>query len=124
MIRVDVGAIKQTAIRLRGAADSALNGLALEVAEYLAQEAEASTPIDTGKLRAAWVAEETGPLTAQTRNPVPYASFVEFDTRHWISGQTVPGQRFLRDAIEGAEAALPDLAETRLEEVIRRCFDG
>ena len=122
MITVDVSGLKQSALRLRQAAGNALAGLALQAAEHLAEEARLRTPMDTGALRANWSAAETGPLSAEAGNQVQYASFVEFDTRHWISGNIVPGQRFMRDAMEETEEALPEMVEARLEELIGGWF--
>jgi hypothetical protein len=122
MIRVDAVALNRSALRLRQAAGRALEGLALEAAEHLAKEAGVRTPVDTGRLRAGWRARETGVLSAVAENAVPYASFVEFDTRHWISGNIVPGQRFLGRAMAETESALPGMAKARLREVIEGCF--
>ena len=124
MIRVDVSALRRSVLRLKRASDDAPDGLAGAAAEHLAEEASARTPVDTGRLRASWHARETGALTAVAYNPVEYASFVEFDTRHWISGNVVPGQRFLRDAMEETEAAMPEKVETRIREVMERALHG
>jgi len=101
-------------------ANSALGGLALRAAVHLAEGAEERTPVDTGRLRAGWSARETGPLSAEVRNEVPYASFVEFDTRHHISGNVVPGQRFFGRAMVETEMVLPGMAEERLREAVGR----
>ena len=122
MIRVDSSAISRSAARLRRAADGALSGLALRAAEHLSREARARTQVDTGRLRAGWVAIGTGPLSAKAKNPVPYASFVEFDTRHWISRNIVPGQRFMHRAIEETEEALPGMVKDWVQEVVGRWF--
>ena len=122
MIRVDVAALEKSAMRLRREVGAALNGLAFRAAAHVAEEATVRTPVDTGRLKGNWSAVERGPLSAEVRNPVHYASFVEFDTRHWISGNIVPGQRFLARAVEETEEALPDMVEERLREVIERCF--
>ena len=124
MIRVDTLELRKSALRLRQAAGGVLDGLAFEAAEHLAREARERTPVDTGRLRAGWYVAETGALSAEVRNPVAYASFVEFDTRHWVSGGIVPGRRFLGRAMAETEAALPEMAEARLREVIGRCFGG
>ena len=123
MIRVDVRAIRQSASRLRRAAEQGpFNGLAKEAATHLAEGARERTPVDTGRLRAAWTATETGPNRAEARNPVEYASFVEFDTRHWISRQIVSGQKFMHEAKEATREALPEKAAAKLRELIGRCF--
>ncbi|MCL2562426.1 MAG: HK97 gp10 family phage protein [Oscillospiraceae bacterium] len=122
MIRIDVTELKRGALRMRHASRRALGGLALRAAEHLAEEAELRTPIDTGLLRGSWSAAETGPLSAEARNRVHYASFVEFDTRHWISKNIVPGRRFMRDAMEEAETSLPGMAETHVRELIGEVF--
>ena len=122
MIRVEVSALQRSARRLQQEAGTALHGLALRAAVHLAEEATMRTPVDTGRLKANWSAVETGPLSAETRNPVHYASFVEFDTRHWISGNIVPGRRFLAAAMEETEEAMPGMVEEQLRDVIERCF--
>jgi len=122
MIRVDVSALSRSALRLHRAAGGALEGLALQAAEHLAEGVRGRTPVDTGQLRGSWSAVGTGPLSAVAKNPVHYASFVEFDTRHWISGNIVPGQRFLGRAMVETEAALPKMLKERLQEVVGRCF--
>ncbi|MCL2843597.1 MAG: HK97 gp10 family phage protein [Oscillospiraceae bacterium] len=124
MIRVDVRAIQESAGRLSRLAGQVLSGLALEAAEHLAEEARVKTPVDTGVLQANWTAVETGPLTAEARNDVYYASFVEFDTRHWISHNIVPGQKFMHRAMDETEAVLPEMVKERVEEVVRRGFGG
>jgi len=103
MIRVDVAALCGSAGRLRQVAGRALGGLALAAAEHLAEEARERTPVDSGRLRASWSARETGPLSAVAKNSVHYASFVEFDTRHWRSGNIVPGlvKEHLREVMKG-----------------------
>ena len=122
MIRMDTSALCRSAKRLQRSADQVLGGLALKAGEHLAREAAENTPVDTGRLRAGWTAAQTGPHAALVKNPVEYASFVEFDTRHWISGNIVPGQLFMRRAMEETEAALPIMVEERLREAIGRCF--
>ena len=124
MIRVDVCAVRESAGRLLRSAGQVLTGMALEVAEHLAEEARGKTPVDTGNLQANWVAVETGPYSAVAHNDVHYASFVEFDTRHWISRNVVPGQKFMRRAMEETEAKLPEMVKERVEEVVRRGFGG
>ncbi|MCL2587871.1 MAG: HK97 gp10 family phage protein [Oscillospiraceae bacterium] len=124
MIRVDTGAIERSAMRLKRAAKSKpLQGLALTAAAYLAEGATERTPVDTGRLRAGWSAAETGAHTAEVCNPVEYASFVEFDTRHWISRQIVPGQKFMHRAKDETAEALPEKIAERVREVIGRCFE-
>ena len=123
MIRVDVSALERSAGRFRKLiADAALSGLALKAAEHLSHEAAARTPVDTGRLRGGWTAVSTGPRSAVAKNPVPYASFVEFDTRHWISRDIVPGQLFMRRAMAETEAALPGMVQNQLTEVVGRWF--
>jgi len=122
MIQIDASALRRSAKRLHRAAECALDGLALQAAERLAEAATPRTPVDTGKLRANWSAVETGARSAEARNSVRYASFVEFDTRHWISRNIVPGQQFMRDAMEETEDAMPDMAAERLHALIERCF--
>ena len=122
MIRIDTSGLCRSAKRLRRSTDQVLSGLALKAAAHLAREAEARCPVDTGRLRAGWTATQTGKLSAVSKNPVEYASFVEFDTRHWISGNIVPGQLFMRRAMEETEAALPGLVNDQLQEVIGRYF--
>lgn len=124
MIRVDVRGIQESAGRLSRLAGQVLSGLALEAAAHLAEGARGRTPVDTGRLQTGWVAAETGPLTAEARNDVEYASFVEFDTRHWISHNIVPGQKFMRTAMEETEGVLPEMVKARVEEVVRRGFGG
>jgi len=123
MIRVDVSALERSAGRLRKAvAGAALGGLALKAAEHLAQGARERTPVDTGRLRAGWTAVQTGVLSAAAENPVQYASFVEFDTRHWISRNIVPGQLFLRRAMAETEAAMPGMVKAQLKAQVGRWF--
>ena len=122
MIRIDTSALCRSAKRLQRSTDKVLGGLALKAAEHLARYAAERTPVDTGRLRAGWMAAQTGPLSAVAENPVEYASFVEFDTRHWISGNIVPGQLFMRRAMEETEAALPGMVEEQLQEAIGGYF--
>ena len=122
MIRVDTTAIRRSAERLHRKTGAVLNGLALEAAEHLAEGARERTPVDTGRLRAGWSAAETGPTSAAAQNAVQYASFVEFDTRHWISGNIVPGQLFMRRAMAETEGALPGMVKERLTEVVGEVF--
>jgi len=104
------------------AAKRALGDLPLRAAEHLEREATERTPVDTGRMRGSWLAFETGPTSAVVKNPVRYASFVEFDTRHWISGKVVPGQRFLGRAIAETEEILPEMAEAHLRGVLEEVF--
>ena len=122
MIRVDYAALQKSAALLKRASEQVLDGLALQAAEHLVEEARVRTPVDTGRLRAAWQAQRTGPLSAVAENPVEYASFVEFDTRHWISRQIVPGQKFMHEAKEATREALPEKTAEKLRELIGRCF--
>jgi len=122
MIRIDVAALNRSALRLRQAADRALDGLAQEAAEHLVGDVRARTPVDNGRLRAGWHVDQSRPLSAVVRNSVPYASFVEFDTRHWISGNIVPGQRFLGRAMAETETVLPRMVKEQLRDVIGGCF--
>ena len=122
MIRMNSSALCRSAKRLRRSSDQVLDGLALKAAERLVREATERTPVDTGRLRAGWTAAQTGPHAALVKNSVEYASFVEFDTRHWISGNIVPGQLFMRRAMEETEAALPGMVEERLQEAIGEVF--
>ena len=124
MIQVCASALERSATRLHQAAGRALEGLAREAAARLVEAAALQTPVDTGKLRANWSVAETGPLSAVAENATHYASFVEFDTRHWISRNIVPGQRFMRDAMEETEAVLPEKVETRLREMMERALHG
>ena len=116
MIRVDVSRIKQAAKTMRKGKQTALNGLALKIAEYLAEEAKYRSPIDTGLLKKSWEASETGELTALTKNETHYASFVEFGTRF------MAGQKFLTTAIAETEEALPKLLGEHLEAQIGGWF--
>jgi len=122
MIRVDARALHQAAQQLRKKAGTALDGLALETAEHLAKEATERTPVDTGQLKASWLAVPTGRLTAVTKNPTRYASFVEFGRRNRGGGAFVPGQKFMTTAIAETEAALPKLAAEHLETHLGRWF--
>lgn len=124
MIRVDTRQLQQVVKSLQKNSKASLNGLALEVAEHLAQEAKQRTPVDTGALRAAWQAAETGHLTAVAKNNVAYASFVEFDTRHWISRNIVPGVQFMAGAKAQTKEALPKITKEHLTEKLRGYFSG
>ena len=101
-----------------------MDGIAFQAAEHLAEGARERTPIDTGLLHRSWQAVETGALTAKAKNEVHYASFVEFDTRHWISRNIVPGQRFMHRAMVETEDKLKVLVKERVEEIIRGSFNG
>lgn len=116
MIRVDISEIKQVAQAMRKGRQTALCGLALKIAEHLAQEAKYRSPIDTGLLKKSWEVSETGELTALTKNETHYASFVEFGTRF------MEGQKFLTTAIAETEEALPKLVTEHLEAQIAGWF--
>ncbi|MCL2828364.1 MAG: HK97 gp10 family phage protein [Oscillospiraceae bacterium] len=122
MIRVDISALNRSVKRLRGAADGALCGFAGEMGRHLAKEAAERTPVDTGKMRAAWIVAETDRLTAAVQNPVRYASFVEFGRRNRGGGAFVPGQKFMTTAIVKTELVMPQLVVDRLQRVLGGVF--
>jgi len=124
MIRVDVSALDRSVKRVRQIGDRALDGLAHEVAVYLAQEATERTPVDTGALRASWMYSQTGRHSARVENPVRYASFVEFGRRNRGGGAFVPGQKFMTGAIVETEEAVPQMVEGRLRDVVGGVFRG
>jgi len=114
MMRVDTAALEKAARCIRKNAGAALNGLALETAKYLACEATARTPVDTGLMKKSWVAAATGNLTAVAKNPTRYASFVEFGRRNRGGGAFLPGQKFMTTAIAETEQAMPEIAAAHL----------
>ena len=122
MIRVDTRVLDTVARRIHQKAGTALDGLALETAKHLAREATERTPADTGVLKANWVAIPTGPLTARTKNPTRYASFVEFGRRNRGGGAFVPGQKFMTTAIAETESELGQIAAAHLQERIGGWF--
>ena len=122
MIRVDVSALDRSAKRLYGAADSALEGLALKAAEQLLQGAKERTPVDGGRLKAGWSVLQTGRHEALVTNPVHYASFVEFGRRNRFGGRFVPGQRFMTAAVEETEEKMPQIMGEHLQRVLEEVF--
>ena len=122
MIRVHGSALKQGAKRLYGAAEGALDGLALQVAEHLAEGAIKRSPVDSGRLKAAWRASQTEKHAALVENPTPYASFVEFGRRNRFGGRFVPGQRFLAAAIEETEEEMPQIVTAHLQKALEEVF--
>ena len=122
MIRVHVSGLKRGARQLHGAKGRVLGGLALQIAEHLAEGASARSPVDTGRLKAAWRASETGELKALVENPTHYASFVEFGRRNRFGGRFVPGQRFMTEAIEETKEELPQIAKAHLQKVLGEVF--
>ena len=122
MIRVDVSALKRSAVRLFGATGSALEGLALKTAEHLVQEARERTPVDTGKLKAEWTALQVGRLSAAAVNPVRYASFVEFGRRNRFGGRFVPGQRFMTAAMDETKEQMLRIVKEHVQDVLEEVF--
>ena len=122
MIRVHVSALQQGARRLYGARGRALDGLALRVAEHMLEGAIERSPVDTGKLKAAWRVSETGNLKALVENPTRYASFVEFGRRNRFGGRFVPGQRFMTGAMEETKEHLPKIVKAHLQVVLEGVF--
>ena len=116
MIRVDTSALVKVAGAMRKNAGHAMEGLALKMAEHLAEEAEERTPIDTGLLKNSWKVKEIDPHAALVENPIHYASFVEFGTRF------MKGQKFLTTAMAKTEEALPKVTIAHLEKQIRGWF--
>jgi bacteriophage HK97-gp10 putative tail-component len=53
------------------------------LAEHLAADAAARTPIVSGRMAGAWLVEDgKEPGTSVVTNPTPYARFVEYGTRY------------------------------------------
>lgn len=54
-----------------------------DMAEHLAADAAALTPVDTGRMAAAYdVQQGDDPATSFVVNPTPYARYVEYGTRY------------------------------------------
>ena len=122
MIRVNASALQGSARRLYGAAQGALDELALQAAEHLKQGAKERTPVDTGKMKAAWRISQTGRLSALVENPTRYASFVEFGRRNRFGGRFVPGQRFMTKAVEETEEEMPRMVKAHLQTLLKGVF--
>lgn len=87
-----------------------------EKLRFLAQEAELVkartkllTPVDTGRLRAAWSSTEPAGESVTIYNNTEYAPYVEFPHRivAWghDTGRIQPGNFMLRDAIDESAAS-------------------
>lgn len=73
-------------------------------AELLKSRAKLKTPVDTGRLRAAWSSTEPAGEEVAVYNNTEYAGHVEFGHRivAWgrDTGRVKQGEHFLRDAID------------------------
>ena len=72
----------------------------MQTAENLMARAKKFSPVDTGKLRGSWSRSEPQGDSVEVFNNTEYAAHVEFGHRTRGGGGFVPGQHFLRDAVD------------------------
>lgn len=92
-------------------------------AERLKSRVVPKTPADTGRLRGGWQVGEVEGDEIEVGNNVEYAAHVEYGHRVKMfgryTGNVVPGQFFLRDAVEETAAAFPADAQMILARIFR-----
>ena len=97
--------------RLNHALSKAAGQIPREKLRFLAQEAQLvsgrakiKTPVDTGRLRAAWQSTEPTGEEIEVYNNTEYAAHVEFGHRQFVFGRDTgkirQGEHMLRDAID------------------------
>ncbi|MBQ7705879.1 MAG: HK97 gp10 family phage protein [Selenomonadaceae bacterium] len=73
-------------------------------AELLTARVKPKTPADSGRLRGAWARSEPSGGSIEVYNNTEYAPYVEFGHRTRNGKSVVPGQFFLRDAVDESRA--------------------
>lgn len=71
-----------------------------QTAENLKSRAVRHTPVDTGLLRNSWQVGEPAGGSIEVGNTAEYSAFVEFGHRTRGGSSFVPGQFFLRSAVD------------------------
>lgn len=84
-------------------------------AEFLLARTKALTPVDSGRLRAAWQRSEPSGDQVEVGNNTEYAAYVEFPCRQFVwgrdTGRIRPGAFMLRDGIDDTARRFPQDAQ-------------
>lgn len=108
-------------------AEELLKICAQEIAEKLAEAAKGRTPVDTGKLVGGYIIEVSTSgefVSAELKNNVEYASFVELGHRTLSHTGWVPGKFMLTLAALDIEAMAPGILEGKIIDFLEGCLSG
>lgn len=123
---VDTGGIEdfQRQLALLGdeVAGEFLESCTKEMAGVFLNDVTDNTPVDRGTLKGNWTLSSTrisrGNCKITVRNPMEYASYVEYGHRTRGGKGMVKGKRFMRNAEKRIKSIAPRMLQKRLEQKI------
>ena len=124
----DMGGLDKALTDMEAKTPGTIDRFVSMAGEELLGEVKMETPVDTGRLRAAWTRTKTQDGRTEIGNPVQYAAHVEYGHRQRVGRYVpaigkrlkqgfVPGRKMLHRALDTFETSFEDIANAAMEEL-------